>query len=206
MIKKEDLMQRDYVLLIDASGSMGEPVGRGNKSSRWKYAQESVMAVARKIQELDPDGIDVYTFNKTFKKFSNTTSDKVADIFRVSGPAGGTDFVPVLTDAFNVHFGKADARPTTIIVVTDGEPSSGADGQRAVAKLIVETANKIEGDAELAVQFIQIGDDPGATSFLKKLDDDLQKAGAKFDIVDSKTVDDLENTSIEDLLLAAVND
>lgn len=199
-------MNRDYVLLIDASGSMSEAVGRGNNSSRWKYAQESVMAVARKIQELDPDGIDVYTFNKTFRHFPNTTADKVAEIFRTSGPGGGTDFVPVLTDVFKKHFSKADDRPTTVVVVTDGEPSSGVDGQKAVAKLIVENANKLEADADFGLLFLQIGDDPGATAFLKKLDDDLQRAGAKFDIVDSKTADDLENISIEELLLAAVND
>jgi hypothetical protein len=183
---------------------MGEPVGRGNRTSRWNYAKESAIALARKLDEVDGDGIDVFTFNKSFQKFAPANADKVASIFSTVSPMGGTDFVPVLTAALDMHF--AGSKPTTIIVLTDGEPSNGQEGQKALAKLIIGAANKIEGDAELAIQFIQVGDDPGATSFLKKLDDDLQSAGAKFDIVDSKTVDDLENTSIEQILLAAVND
>lgn len=203
-IKLEELAMRNYVLLIDQSGSMGEQVGRSNKTSRWAYAKESALALARKLDTIDTDGIDVYTFNKSFQKFTGVNADKVAQIFSQNQPMGGTDFVPVVTDALNVHF--AGNKPTTIIILTDGEPSSGQEGQKALAKLIIGAANKIEGDAELAIQFIQVGDDPAATSFLKKLDDDLQSAGAKFDIVDSKTVDDLENVSIEDILLAAVND
>ena len=92
------------------------------------------------------------------------------------------------------------------MVITDGAPSEGAAGQAALAKLIVATSHTLEADGDLAVQFVQIGQDPNATSFLKKLDDDLVKAGAKFDIVDAKTMDDLENMSITQVLLAAVND
>lgn len=197
-------MARNYVVLIDRSGSMGEPVSKTNKSSRWNYAKESVIALARKCAEFDADGIDAYTFNKSFERFPNTTPEKVAELFTKVSPMGGTDFVPVLSDALTRHF--ASDKPTTILVITDGEPSDGAAGQRALAKLIIDAANKIEGDAELAIQFIQIGDDPNAKAFLKKMDDDLQSAGAKFDIVDAKTCDDLETMSIEDVLLAAVND
>lgn len=204
MITMEDLKMRNYVLLLDRSGSMGEAVKSGSSQSRWAYAQEATLALARKCAEFDSDGIDVYTFNKGFKRYANTTPEKVADIFKTESPSGGTDFVPVLKDAFENHF-KND-KPTTILVLTDGAPSDGADGQTALAKLIVATSKKLEGDAELGVSFIQIGTDPNATAFLKKLDDDLVGAGAKFDIVDAKTVDDLENMSIEDVLLAAVND
>jgi hypothetical protein len=203
-IKFEELSMRNYILCIDQSGSMGEPVGRGNRTSRWSYAKESAVALARKLDTLDADGIDVFTFNKTFQKFSNVTADKVNEVFTKTSPMGGTDFVPVITAALDLHF--SGNKPTTIIVLTDGEPSNGQEGQRALAKTLIGAANKIEGDAELAIQFIQVGDDPGATAFLKKLDDELQSAGAKFDIVDSKTVDDLENMSMEDVLLAAVND
>ncbi len=195
---------RNYVLVIDRSGSMGEAVGGGNNQSRWEAARESVMAVARKCQEMDPDGIDVYTFNSRFQYFPSTTAEKVTQIFREVAPMGGTDFIPVLQDAFDRHF-KGD-RPTTVLVVTDGEPSTGTQGQKDLARLLVQTANRIEGDAELAISFLQIGRDPGAAAFLRKLDDELQSAGAKFDIVDTKTFDDLESVSIEDALLAAVND
>lgn len=197
-------MGRDYVLVLDKSGSMSNPVRPGSSQSRWTAAQEATMAVANACAKLDPDGIDVYTFGEKFKRFENTTPEKVAEIFNTVTPNGGTDFVPVLTDVFANHFKKGD-RPTTVLVVTDGEPSE-ASGQSALAKLLIATANKLEADAELAVQFIQIGDDPKASAFLKKLDDNLVSAGAKFDIVDAKTSEDMENMSITDMLLAAVND
>lgn len=72
--------------------------------------------------------------------------------------------------------------------------------------LLITTANKLESDGELGISFIQIGNDKPAAVFLKKLDDELVSAGAKFDIVDTKTCDDLDNMSVQDMLLAAVND
>jgi hypothetical protein len=166
--------------------------------------REYVSSVTRKCCELDADGIDVYLFGKSYTKFENVTAEAASDIFKKNSPGGGTDFIPVMTDVFNKHF--AGDKATTVLVVTDGEPSEGVSGQKALAKLLVEAANKLESDNDLAVQFIQIGDDEGAAKFLKKLDDDLVSAGAKYDIVDTKTCDDLENMSIEDVLLAAIKD
>jgi hypothetical protein len=199
-----DLSNRNYVLVVDKSGSMAEPVGRSKPLSRWDSMQEYVSAVTRKCCQLDADGIDVYFFGTKFTKFENVTVDMADGLFKKNSPMGGTDFVPVLTDVFNKHF--SGNKPTTVLVVTDGAPSDGIDGQKALAKLLVATANKLEADTDLAVQFIQIGEDPDAAKFLKKLDDDLQGAGAKFDIVDTKTCDDLENMDLEAVLLAAIND
>jgi hypothetical protein len=38
------------------------------------------------------------------------------------------------------------------------------------------------------------------------LDDELQTAGAKFDIVDTITLDDMENSTLAEVLLNAIND
>jgi hypothetical protein len=51
-----------------------------------------------------------------------------------------------------------------------------------------------------------VGNDPTATRFLKALDDELQTAGAKFDIVDTITLDDMENSTLAEVLLNAIND
>lgn len=64
----------------------------------------------------------------------------------------------------------------------------------------------MERDEEIGVQFLQIGGDPGATAFLKDLDDGLVAKGAKFDIVDTKTADEMENMTITDVLLSALSD
>ncbi|WP_233231319.1 VWA domain-containing protein [Silvanigrella aquatica] len=196
---------RNYVVVIDRSGSMSDSVSSSNFMSRWNYAKESVLALARKCTELDPDGIDVYTFNRTFQKFSNTTHEKVAEIFKNVSPNGGTDFVPVLTDVIQNHFEHSD-RPTSVIVITDGEPTDGVQGQRNLANLLVNTTKKMESDNEFGISFIQIGDDKSARDFLKKLDDELVSVGAKFDICDTKTCDEMENMSLDQVLLDIIND
>lgn len=198
----EDLMKRNYVLLIDKSGSMSTVE---NGKSRWESAMESTFALARKCGEFDQDGIDVFFFNSGFKEYNNITAEKAQGLFNNEEPMGGTDFVPVLKKAFENHF-KQNDKPTTILVITDGEPSDGLTAQKATAKLIVETSNKLEADGDLSISFLQVGSDPAAERFLKTLDDDLQKAGAKFDIVDTKTFKDLENMSIVDVLVASIND
>ena len=60
-------------------------------------------------------------------------------------------------------------------------------------------------DEELAISFIQVGNRQ-ATKFLKVLDDELQGAGAKFDICDTITIDDMEDLSLSEVLLNAIND
>ena len=92
----------------------------------------------------------------------------------------------------------------TILVVTDGKP----DDQEAVAKAIIEASKQIDKDEELAISFIQIGNDKEATEFLKFLDDDLKKMGAKFDIVDTVSIEDIEdeNLTLKEVLLKAITD
>lgn len=201
----KDLNLRNYVLLIDRSGSMADPVSPKILTSKWKYVQESVIALAKKCYELDKDGIDIYLFNRSFQKFLNSTPDNISAIFSDFAPMGGTDFIPVLSEALSNHFNHSNA-PTSIIIITDGEPSDGIQGQKALANLIIEASKKIESDFELGISFIQVGNDKQASQFLKKLDDDLTSVGAKFDICDTKTFDDLENLSLEKILLDIVND
>jgi hypothetical protein len=86
-------------------------------------------------------------------------------------------------------------------VVTDGEP----DDTQAVKKVIVDATHKLEKDLELGISFIQIGSDPEATRFLEELDNDLERAGAKHDICDTLTFDDLEDIPMVDVLLNAIS-
>jgi hypothetical protein len=53
---------------------------------------------------------------------------------------------------------------------------------------------------------VQVGSDAQATKFLKILDDELQGVGAKFDIVDTVTIDDMEDMTLTEVLLNAITD
>ncbi len=200
------MKDRDYTLILDKSGSMSTPDQQGRRS-RWDIAQESSLALARKCEQFDPDGITVYVFSGRFKRYDDVTSSKVAQIFQENDPAGTTNLAAVLQDAVNNYFQRKTAGQTkpngeTILVITDGEP----DDRRAVFEVIISATRQMEKDEELAISMIQVGSDAQATKFLKALDDQLQGVGAKFDICDTITLDDLEDMSLADVLMNAISD
>ncbi len=200
------MSDRDYTLILDKSGSMSTPDQAGGRS-RWDIAQESTLALARKCEQFDPDGLTVYVFSGRFKRYDDVTSAKVAQIFLENDPAGTTNLAGVLQNALDNYFqrkaaGKTKLNGETILVITDGEP----DDRKAVMKVIIEASRQMDRDEELAISFIQVGKDAQATRFLKVLDDELQSAGAKFDICDTITMDDMEDMSLSEVLLNAIND
>ncbi|MDJ0736638.1 MAG: VWA domain-containing protein [Nostocaceae cyanobacterium] len=200
------MSDRDYTLIIDKSGSMSTPDQVGGRS-RWEILQESTLALARKCEQFDPDGITVYVFSGRFKRYDDVTSEKVAQIFMENDPAGTTNLAGVLQDATNNYFQRKAAGTTkpngeTILVVTDGEP----DDRKAVFEVIINASRQMDRDEELGISFIQVGSDPHATKFLKALDDQLQGVGAKFDICDTITLDDMEDMSLAEVLANAVTD
>ena len=200
------MQDRDYTLIIDKSGSMSTPDQLGGRS-RWDAAQESTLALARKCEQFDPDGITVYVFSSRFKRYDNVTSAKVEQIFQENEPVGTTNLAGVLKDATAQYFQRKASGQTkpggeTIVVVTDGEP----DDRKAVMVSIVEASQQMERDEELAISMIQVGNDATATQFLKALDDQLQGVGAKFDICDTVTIDDMADMTLSEVLLNAISD
>jgi Mg-chelatase subunit ChlD len=188
---------RDYIIVVDKSGSMSN-LGTSGRT-RWQEAQETTGALARKANEFDPDGISVIVFAGKNRVYENVTPDKVAQIFIENEPSGSTNLAGALTAAFGL---KKD-KPITLIILTDGQP----DSQEAVEKVIVDftktCADNGEGDTDDAgILFLQVGDDSSATTFLEGLDDGL--LGAKFDIVDTKTCSQLEDMTLTEALLEAL--
>ncbi len=197
---------RDYTLMIDKSSSMATSDAPDGKT-RWQIAQESTLELAKKCEDIDPDGITVYLFSGRFRRYDNVTADKVAKIYEENEPMGQTDLVAVLQDGLEDYFkrkaaGTAKANGETFIIITDGVPTE----HKAVMSLIIDASQKIDQEEELGISLIQVGNEKKATAFLKALDDDLEKAGAKFDIVDTVTVDDMKDMSLTDVLLNAIID
>lgn len=199
------LEKRDYTLIIDKSGSMSSLEPQSQKS-RWQVVQESTLALARKCDQLDPDGITVYLFSGRFRRYDNVSAAKVEQIFQENEPMGGTNLTTVLQDAINQFFQRKQVGQAktgeTILVVTDGAP----DDRRSVFEVIIEASRRLDADEELAISFIQVGDDPGASQFLKALDDQLQGVGAKFDIVDTVSLSEMEDLTLTEVLLNAIQD
>ena len=200
------LHDRDYTLIIDRSGSMStlDPI---ENQSRWSIVENCTLALAQQCEQFDLNGLSVHFFSNHFKRYRNISSSKVQEIFQENEPQSGTNLTIVLQDAFNNYFqrkadGQTKPNGETIIVLTDGEPEHGI----SVSEVIVKASQQIERDEELAISFIQVGSDPKATKFLKTLDDELQTLGAKFNIVDAVTVEDIKNMTLQDVLLNAIVD
>ncbi len=198
------LSDRDYTLIIDRSGSMSQKDQVGGRS-RWAAARESTYALAAKCDALDADGLTLYVFGSRFRRYDGVGAERVAQVFEENEPCGGTDLAGVLQHAFESYFArkaKGQARPETILVVTDGEP----DDRRAVIRTIVDASRRIDRDEELALSIVQVGKDPEARRFLKLLDDELVSAGAPFDICDTVTLEEAETIGLTEVLLAAIHD
>lgn len=194
------LTEYDFIVAIDTSGSMGEPVKAGSSVTRWEAVQEAAMTFIRDIEKIDQDGIGLVLFGgANVKSQDGVTSQAARDVFASASPRGSTPLAEALTASLALA-GKSDKKDF-IIVFTDGVP----DDRAAAAEVIRKASHAQETDDALTILFIQVGDDAQATKYLQSLDDDL--TGCKFDIVDAKTVAQAEAfATTAELVVADIND
>ena len=180
------------------------------RKSRWESAKESTLAITRRICQLDPDGITVFVFSGSHQRYDHVRDDStVKRIFQENEPFGGTNLYPVLREAMGDYLGRkargqTAANGATILVITDGKPNN----QMAVRDKIIQATQYLTHPHELAISFIQFGHDRGAREFLKFLDDNLVSAGARYDIVDTLTMTEIEqsNKTLSEILMSAIFD
>ena len=193
------LSEYDFIIVIDTSGSMSEPVKAGSPTTRWKAVQESAITLIRDVEQIDTDGLGMVLFGSQVQAFENVGVAKARDVFGTVTPRGGTPLAEALTEAIKLA-GKS-AKKDVIVVFTDGVP----DDQAAAAAVLKNAANAQEKDEDLTILFVQVGDNAEASAYLKSLDNELKDA--KFDIVDAKTVAEVDQfPSTQDLILAAIKD
>ena len=193
------LSEYDFIVLVDASGSMSEQDCPGNRS-RWDYMQETLGSFVRDVQKLDSDGIGLVIFGgSNIEKHDGVTADKLKDVFATRQPRGATPLAEALAEGLKLA-GKS-SKKDFLMVFTDGVP----DDQKAAADVIRRQSNSQTADDECTILFIQVGRDAGASRYLQQLDDAL--TGAKFDIVDAKTIEEAERfPSTTALVINAIND
>lgn len=200
------LINRDYTIIIDISSSMATTDYPDGKT-RWMAARKYTLALARKCEKLDSDGITVYLFADKFQRYDYVTSSKVEQIFEENQPHGSANLLAVLQDAFNNYFqrkanGKTKQSGETILVITDGV----SHNRIGVSEAIINATHKMDRNEELGISFIQVGYQAQVSKCLKSLDDELQGLGAKFDIVDTVTLDEMDNMTLIQVLINAFND
>jgi hypothetical protein len=147
----------------------------------------------------------LFFFSDRFNEIKNVkTSEDVMKHFndKKNQIASSTDLYKVLDSAL-----KPDAvprtKPETILVITDGVPNDKASVERV---LIEATKKYMQNDNDLSVTIIQVGDDKSAMRWLQQLDDGLTAKGAKYDIVDILTAEELKKFNFADIVAKSVSD
>lgn len=206
------LRNRDYTIIIAKTS-----VDSGSKppkfAERWAAAQASILALAQTCEAHDPDGVTLYVSCDSseedcqFKKYEHVTSSRLAQVIQENYPPHHINLQRVLQVALDDYFvrkgrGATKANGEIILVLLDGEPSD----RMALAKVIKEATHKLDVDEELGIGFVQIGEDLLAQGFLTALDDHLKSVGAKFDIVNTKLLDNIEPDSLTEFLLSTLYD
>ena len=199
---EKEALSRQYLFCIDRSGSMGWADG---STTRWESARMAVQNLVETIFEYDVDhSVPLYLFDHEVTFVGECTkSSQVVEVFNSYQPRGTTDLARCLDVALEEYAGRKRVNyevcpGTTVIVVLDGS----ADDKSAVRDVIRKFSDPANGyvanHTQLAISFLQIADDPGATAFLKELDDGF--AGTP-DICDTKKDDILSVPGGIDTLL-----
>lgn len=211
---------RDVVIIIDKSRSMSEadcpsgnmppmlnrffmsgPMGDVGGITRWEWCRRQTMHVASQLSRMPGSNLKLVLFDDRVTEFDNVSIESVSDIFNRYKPSGGTNATKALKTAIQEYFDRqrdlGRTRPLSVVVITDGAPSS----PRSLKDLLIETSMKLNNPNEMQVSFLQIGSDSQGNQLLPELDLGLVPEGAKFDIVSSRSFNSVSRTGLMTALL-----
>jgi len=194
------LSRYDVVILVDISASMMEQLETLPKT-KWQWCADYVSTFATKSQAaFKTRGITMVPFNAGYHLERNCNPEQVANLFRNTTPRGNTDFGSPLKQLLNEHLVTDRKRPLIVAVLTDGVPNRGPK----IEQVIIDATKGLRRDGEVQITFLEIGEEYSGTALLKYLDDYLVHEGAKYDVVDAITFDELKNLNLEDALTRVI--
>jgi Mg-chelatase subunit ChlD len=192
-LSENELKALDAIVIIDHSGSMGEPSLRRQGKNRLQEVEEDAEALARLMEKFDDDGITAIAFSSGIRVYDGVKADAVTNIFKEFPARGSTNLAAALQAG--VDKVKASKKQGVITVYTDGVP----DDEKAATD-VIEAAGKELGRPRIGFIFIQVGTDVGASNFLDRLDNHM-----KVDVVATVRADAAENLSVGQLFWLARN-
>lgn len=182
-----------FIIGLDISGSMTTQDCPGG-ASRLNYCLETLEVFVREAAKWDPDGVSFYPFGATVHAFPDMQPDDIKAKLSGIRTEGMTMTHLAVQKAFAEHQSKGNEQ-TFLMIFTDGSPSE----PDALKKAIVDITNTVKDAGEFRIAFITVGQrSADLDKYLTDLDDNLTSAGAKYDIVDVKRMEDVD-------FLAAVN-
>ncbi len=196
---EKDLSKWDVAILIDCSGSMSSNITTSSgQMSKWQWCVASSNQLLTDCGKYFPNGITIVPFHSQYAVLDNVRVSEINRVYEALSPSGGTEMASPLGFVLMRHF-QAAKRPLVVAVLTDGMPND----VDAVRSVIADAAARTTGDKQVAVTFLQVGND-GGTETLRSLDDEMVNAGAARDIVDSHYFDEIQQIGIKGGLVASM--
>ncbi|KAG9118950.1 hypothetical protein FRC07_006266 [Ceratobasidium sp. 392] len=181
----------DTQFLIDDSRSM--------MGSRWDEARDALAGLAKTALKYDNDGVEIFFLNAVDAGKTVKTEEDVKQLFASVTQSPGTPTGKRLEHLLSAYISKLEAakhkvgtvdfetsgiKPLNLIVITDGAPS---DDPKSV---IVAAAHRMDASkfplTQVGIQFIQVGNDTGASKALRDMDNGLSAMNNVRDIVDTR--------------------
>jgi hypothetical protein len=202
---EEKLVRYDIELILDITGSMNDHDGTGNMS-KFEWCHEQVRTLAQKLAPYKKT-FTITTFNTSYDTQSSCDPGRVEQIYSSIKPIGGTDLVDPLMARCEacLERQRGSGQPQLIAIISDGLPNVPKD-PKVVNRALVEFSQRLTKPGEITITFLQIGDTFDGRDFCLDLDENLTNEGAKYDMVNTKTFDQLKNEGIVDALLDAVRE
>ena len=198
------LHNRDYTFILARNASLHSSAIPGLEQ-KWLEAENSLINLAQKCQHFDSDGLTVYIASTPYQKYEVTNCEDLSKIFQAQYACTQPDLVETIQASLNDYFQRKANKQTQvngeiITILLEQEPKN----RRALVKMLVEATYQMEKQSELGIMFAQVGDDSITRGFLSALDDDLQAAGAKFNLADTQIFSEMEENAISEFLLNAL--
>lgn len=176
---------------------------------RWQQFHTRVLEIAGQCHELASNGLTVYrqTDGDDFQAHHNVNVANLQSLMASAPMPEQLALAPVLAGVLDQYFaakamGKQPANGEIILILMDSEPTD----RLAIAKQIVTASQKLDHHDELCIGWIQVGDDYITRGFLVTLDDNLREQGAKFDIVDHKSIQQIASDDLASFLMDVLTD
>jgi hypothetical protein len=194
---------RDYSIILGRSRrSYDVP----ELAEDWQTGEGTIETLMQLCEALDRDGITIYSGTPTgYETYHNVTEKTLAAVIQSHCPPSELCLAGPLGDAIDSYLIRKSAGTTAangeiILAFIDGEP----EDRQAIVRGIVKVTQQMKRDEELGIGLIQIGKDSIAKGFFKALDEDLHRAGARFDIVHSCSLESLNSADLVEFLTRVI--
>ncbi len=182
-----------FIVALDISGSMNTQDCKGG-TSRLAYTLETVKTFCAEAAKFDPDGVSIYLFGASCHAFPDMKPEDIDAKLSGIKTESMTRTDLAINAAYAEHKSKG-SKQTFLLCFTDGEPAD----QEAVEKAIIAITKDVKDPLEFRIGLLTVGErSPSLRKWLVDLDDNLTSKGAAHDIVDVKTMDEVD-------FIAAVN-